>query len=93
MLLDRTEIEWSRQTKRSKIGRSRSASILLNTLVHEYANEKLKGPVFIDGRKDGDELNAKIKRHYARLAEESKELSAIFQRMLSEIENPKDVAS
>ncbi len=67
--------------------------VRLNTLVHEYASDKLKAPVFIDGRKDGDELNARVKRHYARLAEESKELSAIFQRMLSEIENPKDVAS
>ena len=37
--------------------------------------------------------NARVKRHYARLAEESKELSEIFQRMLSEIENPTDVAS
>ena len=67
--------------------------VRLNTLVHEYANEKLKGPVFVDGRKDADELSARVKRHYARLAEESKELSAIFQRMLSEIENPTDVAS
>lgn len=67
--------------------------VRLNTLVHEYANDKLKGPVFIDSRKDGDELNARVKRHYVRLAEESKELSEIFQRMLSEIENPTDVAS
>ena len=67
--------------------------VRLNTLVHEYANEKLKGPVFIDGRSDGDELNARVKRHYARLAEESKELSEIFQRMLSEIEDATDVAS
>lgn len=67
--------------------------VRLNTLVHDYANEKLKGPVFIDGRKDGDELNARVRRHYARLAEESKELSEIFQRMLSEIENATDVAS
>jgi hypothetical protein len=67
--------------------------VRLNTLVHEDANERLKGPVFIDGRKDRDELNARVKRHYARLAEESKELSLIFQRMLSEMENPTNVAS
>jgi hypothetical protein len=64
--------------------------VRLNTLVHEYANERLKGPVFIDGRKDRDELNARIK---ARLAEESKELSLIFQRILSEMEDPTNVAS
>jgi hypothetical protein len=67
--------------------------VRLNTLVYEYANEKLNGPVFIGGRNDGDELNARVKRHYARLAEESKELSEIFQRMLSETEDATDVAS
>jgi len=67
--------------------------VRLNTLVHEYAREKLKGLAFIDGREGGDELNARIRHHYARLAEESKELSEIFQRMLSEMENATDVAS
>ena len=67
--------------------------VRLNTLVHEYAREKLKGPVFVDGRGDADELNARVRRHYTRLAEESRELSDIFQKMLSEIEDPSDVVS
>jgi hypothetical protein len=66
--------------------------VRLNTLVHEYAREKLKGQVFVNGREDGDEFNATVKCHYTRLAEESKELSEIFQKMLSEIEDSIDVA-
>lgn len=58
--------------------------VRLNTLVHEYAQEKLKSPVLVTGCQDGDELNARVKLHYLRLAEESKELSDLFQRMLLE---------
>ena len=61
--------------------------VRLNTLVHEYAQEKLKSPALVAGCQDGDELNAKVKHHYIRLAEESKELSDLFQKMLSETNN------
>jgi hypothetical protein len=58
--------------------------VRLNTLVYEYAREKLKEPAFSSDREDSDELNAKVRHHYARLAEESKELSDLFQKILAD---------
>jgi hypothetical protein len=60
--------------------------VRLNTLVHEFAQEKLKAPAF--GRDIGsDELSEKVRSHYVRLAEESKELSELFKKILAERDN------
>jgi hypothetical protein len=61
--------------------------VRLNTLVHEYAQEKLKAPAFGLERIGSDELSEKVKSHYVRLAEESKELSDLFKKILAERDN------
>lgn len=60
--------------------------VRLNTLVHEYAQEKLRSPAFGPDRDGGNELNEKVKSLYVRLAEESRELSELFTRVLEEQE-------
>ena len=58
--------------------------VRLNTLVYDYALEKLKAQAFGLDRADDDELNARVKSHYVRLAEESRELSELFKKVLAE---------
>jgi hypothetical protein len=58
--------------------------VRLNTLVYDYAQEKLKTRAFgLDGT-GGEELSERVKSHYIRLAEESRELSELFKRVLEE---------
>ena len=61
--------------------------VRLNTLVYEYAQEKLGASAFGPDEEACDELNAKVKSHYLRLAEESRELSELFKRMIEERKN------
>src|SRR5580700_1794519 len=41
----------------------------LNMLVHEYAQDKLKGPILATDGDTDDRLNDTVKKHYVRLAE------------------------
>ena len=53
-------------------------------LVHEYAQDKLKGPILATDGDTDDRLNDTVKKHYVRLAEESEKLSTLFSRLLQE---------
>jgi uncharacterized coiled-coil protein SlyX len=56
--------------------------VRLNMLVHEYAQDKLKGPILATDRDTDDRLNDTVKKHYVRLAKESEKLSKLFSRLL-----------